>query len=307
MTRTVCLGGATVDRTYSLAGPLLPETSNPATARTGFGGVARNVAAGLARAGVPVELVSRIGADEAGRALLAALDSAGIGRGAVRVAPGHATAEYVAVLTPAGELALGLAAMDVFDAITPEALAAEAGLLAAASWIFADCNLPAETLAALTGRRFGGVYRLALDAVSVAKSARLPDRLDGVDLLFLNRDEAAALAPRFGQAPGEPAAIAAALVGAGARGVVLTLGAGGALAATRAGVVTVPAVPARVVDVTGAGDALVAATLAARMAGADLPAAVAQGCAAAAATVGRVRPERTGVVPTGDCRFFTKP
>ncbi len=270
----------------------MAETSNPAAGRTGFGGVARNVAANLARAGLPVELVSRIGEDAAGRALVAALDGAGIGRGAVRAAAGRATAEYVAVLTPGGDLALGLAAMDVFEALTPEALGVEAALIAGAALVFADCNLPAGSLRALAERRFGGSHLLALDAVSVAKAARLPGRLDGVDLLFLNRDEAAGLGPRFGGS--DPAEAAAALVRAGAGSVVVTLGAEGALAATAGSVTRVPAVPARVVDVTGAGDALVAATLAAVMGGASLPDAAALGCAAAAEVVAAPRGSTTG-------------
>lgn len=284
--RVVCIGGATVDRTYRLAASLVPETSNPATVRTGFGGVARNVALHLARAGAAVELLSRVGADPAGDALLADLDAAGIGRRGVTVAPDEATSEYAAVLTPEGELALGLAAMAVLDGLTPGVLAQHADLFAAADWVFADCNLPAASLLALARRSFpGSRYRLAVDAVSVAKAARLPARLDGIDLLFANRDEAAALAPH--RDGGFPSDHAAALLRAGAGAVVVTLGANGALAASEDGIVAVPAVPARVVDVTGAGDALVAATLGTLTDGTALAAAVAEGCAAAAETVGR--------------------
>ena len=237
---------------------------------------------------MPVELASRVGRDASGLALVAALDAAGIGRDAVRIEAGHATAEYAAVLTPGGELALGIAAMEIFDALTPEALAAEAELFAGAPWVFADCNLPAASLLALARRRVPGAgYRLAVDAVSVAKSDRLPASLDGIDLLFANRDEAAALAAGRGFAGGEPDDCAAALLRTGAGACVVTLGAEGALAASAAGVVQIPAVPARVVDVTGAGDALVAATLRALMGGALLPEAVRRGCRAAAEAVGR--------------------
>ncbi len=85
---------------------------------------------------------------------------------------------------------------------------------------------------------------------------------------------------------GSPSDHAAALLRAGAGAVVVTLGAHGALAASAEGIVAVPPVPARVVDVTGAGDALVAATLRALTRGASLAEAVAEGCRAAAAAVG---------------------
>ena len=286
--RVVCIGGATVDRTYRLAAPPIPGTSNPASILTGFGGVARNVAANLARSGAAVELVSRVGDDEAGRAMMAALDRAGIGRQGVSVAPGEATADYAAVLTPDGELALGLAAMAVLDGLGPDALAPHADLIAAADWILADCNLPAAALLALLARRAlpHARYRLAVDAVSVAKTARLPDALQGVDLLFANRDEAAALAMRHGVTRASPSEAAGVLLRAGAGAAVVTLGAEGALAASPAGTVHLRAVPARTVDVTGAGDALVAATIHALTGGAALPEAVAEGCRAAAGAIG---------------------
>ncbi len=235
--------------------------------------------------------MSRVGDDDAGRTLVAALDGAGIDRAGVVAVPGAATAEYVAVLTPDGDLALGLAAMAIFDHITPEALDSHADLLAAAAWVFADCNLPACTLLALARRRWPGGYRLAIDAVSVAKSTRLPPDLAGIDLLFLNGDEAAAFAASRGRAGRSPRDAPPAALEAGAAAVVVTLGADGALAAEPGRLVHVPAVPARVVDVTGAGDALVAAVIAALSGGADLPDAVARGCTAAAQTVATGSPE----------------
>lgn len=274
-----------------MAGPLVLETSNPAARALGSGGVARNVAENLGRLGVPVGLVSRVGDDDAGRTVVAALDGAGIDRAGVVAVPGAATAEYVAVLTPDGDLALGLAAMAIFDHITPEALDSHADLLGAAAWVFADCNLPACTLLALARRRWPGGYRLAIDAVSVAKSKRLPADLAGIDLLFLNGDEAAAFAASRGRAGRSPRDAAPAALEAGAAAIVVTLGADGALAAEPGRLVHVPAVPARVVDVTGAGDALVAAVIAALSGGADLPDAVARGCTAAARTVAIGSPE----------------
>ncbi len=287
----LCVGGATVDRTYRLDAPLLAGTSNPAAGSSSFGGVARNVAENLARHGVAVGLLSRVGADEGGRALLKHLDALGIDRRGTGVVDDAATADYVAVLGPDGNLVVGLAAMAILDGLTPAALARQAGLFAAADWVFADCNLPAASLLALARRDLPGRYRLAVDAVSVAKAARLPDRLDGVDLVFANYDEAAALATRSGRsdaATDRAGAHAEDLLAAGAGAAVVTLGAGGALAVDRDGTVHVPAVPARVVDVTGAGDALIAATLCGLGTGEALAAAVARGCAAAARTVARV-------------------
>ncbi len=282
----LCVGGATVDRSYRLAGPLRFDTSNPVEGRRGFGGVARNVAENLARMGAAVGLLTAIGDDEGGRAMVATLADSGTDTGGVIEVPGASTADYVAVLTPAGDLAFGLADMAVLDTLTPTVLASQAPLIAAAEWVFADCNLPAASLAALARRSLPGArYRLAVDAVSVVKAARLPERLDGIDLLMLNGAEAEAVLARTGARLSSPEEDAAALRRAGCGAVVLTLGPLGAVAATREGVATLQAVPVRPIDVTGAGDALVAATLYGLIAGASLAEAVALGCRAAAHTV----------------------
>jgi len=284
--RVLCIGGATVDRTYRLAGPPRFDTSNPAEGRRGYGGVARNVAENLARLGATVGLITAVGGDPSGRALAAALASNGADTRGVAEVPGASTAEYAAILTPEGDLTFGLADMAILDTLTPAVLATHAPLIAAAEWVFADCNLPAASLAALAQRSFSGAsYRLAVDAVSVEKSARLPQRLDGIDLLVLNRAEAEAVLARTGPISSSPEVDAVALCQAGCDVVVLTLGAAGAVAASREGTVRLEAVPVRTVDVTGAGDALVAATLYGLVAGASLVEAVALGCRAAAHTV----------------------
>jgi len=84
------------------------------------------------------------------------------------------------------------------------------------------------------------------------------------------------------------------LLARGTGAVVLTQGARGALCADADGMQQLPAAPASLRDVTGAGDSLVAATLLARRGGLSLPAALARGLAAAALTIASehsVRPD----------------
>lgn len=288
----VCVGGATVDRIYRARDALRPGTSNPVTSCRSFGGVARNVAESLARLGAKVALVSAVGDDENGRAVAAHLAGLGVDVGRVQVVPGRATAEYVAVIEPSGELAFGLADMAVFEALTPEVLASAWGAIEAGALVFADCNLPADTLASLMARkRAGNLSTLAVDAVSAPKVARLPADLAGLDLLFLNEEEACAL---LGRALPAGDAVAA-LRGRGAASVVLTRGARSVLVADERGTAVLPTVPvSAVADVTGAGDALVALTLRGLAEGDALVQAVRAGLAAAALVLehpGGVRPD----------------
>jgi pseudouridine kinase len=258
-------------------------TSNPVDGQRSFGGVARNVAENLARLGVATGLLSIVGEDENGRALLEELAACGIDRGLMRVDAGRRTAEYSAILGPEGDLALGLADMGVLDGFSVADLDRNWPRLVESGWVFTDCNPPAEMLAALIARRRGAGFRLAVDTVSTPKAARLPADLEGVDLLFVNRDEAAAYLAATGRAPGDDEA--AALRDAGAARVVLTLGAEGVVVADESGTHRVAAVPANRVDATGAGDSMVAATLYRCLQGDTLVAAVRVGTLLAALTI----------------------
>jgi len=105
--------------------------------------------------------------------------------------------------------------------------------------------------------------------------------LSRLDLVFTNRREASVL---LGE-PSGGARLVERLLDTGIGGVVVSAGRDGAAVGDRAGVVAVPALPAETVDVTGAGDALAAGTLAGIMSGLALADAVRIGIACAAATI----------------------
>lgn len=289
-----CLGGAVLDRKYHAKKPLIAATSNPARGSRSFGGVARNVAENLARLGADVRFVSIVGDDEGGRALLRHLESLGVNVRSVEVADGSPTAEYVAVLGPDNDLALGIADMDVFDRFGIEALDRAWNPLAACDWVFMDCNMPAVTIAALLARKQQGGFRLAVDTVSSPKALRLPDDLAAIDLLFTNEDEANTLLHRGDDDRLDAVDAARALRRRGAASVVVTMGARGAMIATASGTSLQGAFPARPVDITGAGDAMIAGTLFEMLSGASLSDAVRTGALVAALTVeseSSVRPD----------------
>lgn len=281
MSRVVCIGGAAVDRKYRGLATIRPGTSNPVVSERSFGGVARNVAENVARLGTQTSLVSIVGNDDNGLALLEDLKRLGIDTRHVALSGTQATAEYVAVLQPDGELAVGLANMAIFDEITSAVLRRLEPELGPA-WLFADCNLPSDTLHELIGLARQRALMLALDAVSTPKVMRLPRDLGGVGLLFLNLDEARVYLDRP-ELPPEGAAEA--LLARGAEQVVLTLGSKGLVAADPSGIERIAALEAQIVDATGAGDALIAATLVAMLKDCPLAEAARLGAVAAALTV----------------------
>lgn len=256
----VCVGAANIDRKLRSQAALVPGTSNPASASESFGGVARNIAENLARLGTPVALLTAIGSDSAGAALLAHAESVGIDvRGALRL-DGAASGTYTAVLDRDGEMAVALADMALYDRIDPGFVEVRQAQLARAALVVVDLNLTAATVAALIAQaRRGHDGALVIVAVSEPKMARLPPDLTGVHLLVLNAGE---LAARVGHALNDDAAIEAAMRTVQTQGVhdvIVTRGAAGVLVTIADDIVYLAAPAAEVVDVTGAGDAFAAA------------------------------------------------
>jgi len=278
----LCIGGAATDGSFRLEAPAVLGTSNIGAETFGFGGVARNVAESLARLGARAGLLSAVGADASGWELIDDLAAVGVDAGLVRIVPGAVTSRYVAILQPDGELVVGVNAMGIIARIDRTDIAGAP--LDDAAWVFAECNLAADTLlAVIERRRSGGSFRLAIDAISVPKAIRLPEDLGGVDLVCANSDEANAILGRREPATREGAvALAHGLLDRGAEAAMVSVGSIGAVVASSDGAWSVGAVPADVVDVTGAGDARIAGTLLGLLAGEPLPQAARRGALLAA-------------------------
>jgi pseudouridine kinase len=298
--RITCMGGATIDRKYHARNEVVLGTSNPAEGSRSFGGVARNVAENLARLGAATSLVTILGDDESGRAILRHMRDLAVDTSQVLISGEKRTAEYAALLSPGSDLVVGIADMDILDLLTVDHVERVWSHLAATSWLFADCNLPGDVITTLISRRHSARFRLAVDAVSTLKVKRLPQDLTGIDLLFLNRDEAETLLDRHAFTVPEDAARA--LQARGAREVVLTLGPQGLVVATPDRVMRMQPVPASPTDVTGAGDAMIAGTLFRVLAGEPLSEAAAVGALLAAITT----ESRATVHPDLSPRFLSE-
>lgn len=252
----LCIGGANIDRKLRTLAALQMGTSNPAAQRETPGGVARNVAENLARLGLPTQLITAVGDDAAGRALLEHAASAGLSTQGSLLAGDANTGSYTAVLDEAGQMLLALAAMPLADRLTPEFLRRSSAQRAQARLTVLDLNLPADSVALLLQEARERGHALLAVAVSEPKMDRLPADLRGLQCLILNRGELQALAPA---AHGDAEAALAQLHARGLRQIVLTQGAAGVIcsqAGLPAEALSAPAVP--VLDVTGAGDAFAA-------------------------------------------------
>jgi pseudouridine kinase len=283
----VAVGGANVDWSCRVDAPVRLGTSNPGTLTRAFGGVARNVACNLARLGVPVALCTAVGKDSAGDALLRDCEAAHVDVALVQRLDA-ATGTYVATLDADGELVVAVAAMDIVERLTPECIAGLEPRLAQAELIFADANLPAESLVTLGEIAARHGVPLVLDPVSTRKAVRLRPLLAAglpVFLLTPNRDELGILIERDVATASDFENTAEALRGQGVENVLVALGTGGAYLAGAKQRGFAACRSSEVKDVTGAGDSAIAAILWAWRRGFDLLKAAQAGQIAAALTV----------------------
>jgi pseudouridine kinase len=269
----VVIGGANVDIKARSLRAVHPATSNPGTIVRTPGGVGRNVAENLARLGSRVALVTAVGDDADGEWLLGETAAAGVDI-TQAVQTHRVTGTYAAVLDPDGELVVAVSDMVAVDAFEPEHLDPET--IAGAHLLVLDGNLPSATMAHALDLAAEHRIKVVVEPVSVAKAQRLSPLLQPerpVYAITPNRDESAVLGD------------ARSLHERGVAVVWERRGARGSMLSGPSVLVELDAPPADVVDVTGAGDAMLAAFCHAVLEGASPEEAARQGHRAAALTV----------------------
>ncbi|MEM9104574.1 MAG: carbohydrate kinase family protein [Pseudomonadota bacterium] len=279
MARILVIGGAHIDRRATITGTAVAGASNPGAWHEEPGGGGFNAARNLANLGNSVAMVSVRGGDEAGERVGQAMEAAGI-MDMAQVFLDRATPSYSAVLDQNGDLVIAVADMDLYDRFVHRQLSRKSirQAIIDADFVLCDANLPAETLAALSELTAKHGKRLAAIAISPAKVPRLADTFGNLSVLFLNAAEANAL---FDQ-PTDPQDWPARLQALGITSAVITQGPGPLYCFDGGSAYRVtPPIAAEIVDVTGAGDALAAATIDALARGQPLDFAVRHGIAAA--------------------------
>ena len=279
----LCIGAMLWDVIGRAPGRIAPGEDVPGRITRRRGGVALNVALALARHGLRPAILSAVGADAAGAALLAEAEAAGVDCRWVHRGD-RPTDLYLAIEDGTGLIA-AIADARALEAAGAAILAPlDRALAGFAGAVVLDGNLPEAVTARLAGAGPLANADLRLVSAGSGKALRLaPLVAAGRGTVYLNRDEAAILAAR----PCADAADAAeAVIARGAARVIVTDGAEPLAEAMRgAATLTLRPPAVTIARVTGAGDRFLAAHLAAERAGADRAAALQTAAAAAAAHV----------------------
>ncbi|TPK64011.1 MULTISPECIES: carbohydrate kinase family protein [unclassified Mesorhizobium] len=288
--RVLAVGGAHIDRRGQVSGAYVPAASNPGTMREDVGGGVFNALRSTVRRGVSGSLLSVRGGDAAADTVSRAIAEAGIADLSA-VFLDRTTPSYTALIDREGELLVGFADMALYELAFAKQIRRSRVReeIAAADAVLCDVNLPSAALERLVSLAAGKpVFAIA---ISPAKVVRLTPVLGGLAVAFMNRREAVALAGLDDAASQKT--VLDGLRSAGLDSAVVTAGGGPVLGFDRDGsFAVVPPPPRKVVDVTGAGDALAGATVAALLRGMPLRAALREGVAAATLAI-----ESAGAVP----------
>jgi sugar/nucleoside kinase (ribokinase family) len=248
MTRVVVLGDLMCDVVAAHDGPIANGSDTPAKISLRPGGSAANVAAWLARAGVDVALIGRVGTDPVASVALGGLDGVEL-----RIARDETrrTGTCVVLVAPGGERTMlpdagandALAAGDL-----PDDVFTAGAILHVSGYALLRHGPRAAALTAIDRARDAGM-KVSVDPASAAPLANDPvflARITPIDLLLPNEDEAAVLGRQIDVPE-----------------VVVTSGAGGATWTNGFESVHGRALPVDVRDTTGAGDAFAAGFLSA--------------------------------------------
>ncbi|WP_077329521.1 PfkB family carbohydrate kinase [Virgibacillus siamensis] len=278
----VCIGGANVDRKFYVKDQLQMGTSNPIRSNQTVGGVARNIAENFGRFGMETTLLTAGGKD-AEWELIAEASAPYMNLDHVTRLSTENSGSYTAILDEHGELAVGLADMDIFDRMDPEWIHDYMPLLNQAKCILADLNCPKATLQVLCELADARGIPLVLVTVSAPKMKNMPEELSGVTWIITNVTESEAY---FGGSLTMESAVQQWL-DAGVRNVIVTEGsAGAAVGNHKEAIQHVPASEIDdVTDVTGAGDAFSAAVTYTWLEGKDILTAARAGIANATRTL----------------------
>jgi pseudouridine kinase len=281
------IGASGVDVVGQVKGELRERTSNPARIRSSFGGIARNVAENLARLGQAVKLITVVGRDKAGEEMIYRLEEAGVDTSDVLRSPDQTTGYYLGVVKADGGMKFALDDMRAISALTPDYLRERNNLFKEAALVFVDSNLSAETLRTTMSLARRAKVPVCADPTSTVLANRLRPYLNRLHLITPNSNEAAIFCEQPFEAAKSQQAIKAAkyLVGQGVDIVLIALAEFGVVYASSETSGHISALRTKIVDPTGAGDALNATVIFALLNGLSLDEAVRLGVSAASITL----------------------
>ena len=271
-----------MDISAALTAPFVPADSVPGQVTLGCGGVARNIAHNLRLMGHEVKFVSAFGGETFGEMCWRECQAIGLDLTLSERCEGLRNGLYLCVNDQTGDMIAAVADTDIISRITPRFLEARINDINSSAIVIADTNISTEALLYLIDHC---TAPLMVDTVSTAKAPRVIKALQQskskrLHALKLNLQEAQAVTHC---ATAREAADH--LTAIGVEQVFITLGSDGVHCSDGTRHEHMKAIPSRVINTTGAGDAFIAGVAHAQMCQTPFPECAQTGLKAAHATL----------------------
>jgi ribokinase len=286
--RIVVIGSSNVDFIMKVDRlPARDETVTNSVFMQTFGGKGANQAIAVGRAGGDVAFVNCVGDDPYVERMLAGFRESGVRTDYICHETGVSSGTALVMIGEGGHNYLSVAP-GANNRLTPERIDAVRDLIAQASYVLMQFEIPAESIArTLEIARQEGVPVVWNYAPALPFDV---SQLDKVDIVVVNEPEASALADVAVTDLASARNAARKLCELGVDTAIITLGEVGSLVGVREApeVVHIPAFPVAAIDTTAAGDTYCGCLVVALAEGKDLADAVRFASAAAALCVQRL-------------------
>lgn len=230
--------------------------SNPGKIKVSFGGVCRNIAENMARIGVNTKLISVIGDDPSGHEMLEYAKEVHLDMTETMVVKGESTPTYLAVLDDTGEMVAAIVDMKVMDYMTTEFVDSKKDIINASEYMVIGADNP-EIIEHLT-EHYSNATKLMLDPVSASKVCKIKHLIPYFHTIKPNRHEAEILCGFEIRTKEDVRKAGDYFRDLGVQNVFISLDADGIYYHNGKEEGIVKANNVEVVNVTGAGDALLA-------------------------------------------------
>ena len=276
------IGGVNMDISAALTAPFVPADSVPGQVTLACGGVARNIAHNLRLMGHEVKFVSVFGGETFGEMCWRECRAIGLDLTLSERCEGMRNGLYLCVNDQTGDMIAAVADTDIISHITPAFLAARINDINNSDLVIADTNISTEALQYLIDHCTAPVI---IDTVSTAKAPRIIKALQQSQRQHLHALKLNLIEAQTVTHCDTAKAAADHLTTMGIHQVYITLGSDGVYCSDGIHHNHYKAIPTRVINTTGAGDAFIAGVAHAQMQLEPFPSCAQTGLQAAHATL----------------------
>lgn len=251
------IGGVNIDIEAKSYAELIPKDSNPGRVSTSLGGVGFNIARNLGLMGSRVVMLTALGDDHSLARIKNEAERFGIDLGRAITLKGASNQSYLYICGPDGDMELAVSDMELLHSVDCKYIESQLDVINGSSAVVVDANLDPETLDYIAEHCTVPIFA---DPVSITKAVRMKNILGRLYAFKPNLIEGEFLSNKLIQSQEDLFKAAAALNDIGIKHLFLSLGKDGVCCSDEKHHAFIkPCITEDVLNVTGGGDAMMAA------------------------------------------------